>query len=70
MAGKRKIAEMWVFFPDAADLKKEWTAPDNYVRASFGELRLRPATDTPLDDPMFEPGWKRMAKLNQEYLVH
>lgn len=68
--GKRKIF-CWVFLPTKEDRAKQWEAPTNYIRAQVGEIRLKPDTDTPMNNEIFEPGWKRFSDLdiNEDDLV-
>jgi hypothetical protein len=49
----------WVFAPSKEDRAMKWDAPANYVHAQVGEIRLKPESDTPMNNTMFEPGWKR-----------
>lgn len=46
--------EAWVFVLSGA--------PDT----NFGEVRFRFATDTPMDDPMYPPGWVRALWLDSD----
>lgn len=50
----------WVFMPTDDDNKVAWAAPANYVLAGYGDVKIRLASDTPLTDKSFQPGWKQL----------
>lgn len=56
----------WVFMPTKTDMNKPWNFPPNYVPAQIGEVRFRLPTDTAMsDETIYQPGWKRVATLDQ-----
>jgi hypothetical protein len=59
--GKRYLG--WVFYPENWQ-HIAWVAPDNYIRAAVGEIRIKLESDTPMTDWIFEPGWRRCPSLD------
>lgn len=60
----------WIFMPTNEDYKSDWAMPLNYIPSAPGELRLKPECDTPMDDRVYQPGWKRLPHLDCEMPAH